>query len=122
MRFAQEISIFNPYAIEKQVIALGTSITQTAREIEMRADEMYAEKGEVITLSSRISQMPHTITMSVSGTASKKVKSEEVGMHGFDDILGRTSGHLDIIDRCLQTIITTRSPHASRINYGGVGI
>lgn len=71
MRFAQEISIFNPYAIERQVIALGTSITQTAREIEMRADEMYAEKGEVITLSSRISQMPHTITMSVSGTASK---------------------------------------------------
>lgn len=96
MRFAQEISIFNPYAIERQVIALSTSITQTAREIELRADELYAEKGQVVELDSRltimagqitsevterqngdvalqslISQSAHTISMSVSGRASK---------------------------------------------------
>lgn len=96
MRFAQEISIFNPYAIERQVIALSTSITQTAREIELRADELYAEKGQVVELDSRltimagqissevterqngdvalqslINQSAHTISMSVSGRASK---------------------------------------------------
>ena len=96
MRFAQEISIFNPYAIERAVIGLGTSITQTAREIELAADEKYAEKDTVYDMSSRltimadeissevtqrengevtlmslISQTPHTITLSVSGTASK---------------------------------------------------
>lgn len=66
MRFAQEISIFNPFAIERQVIALGTSITQTAREIELRADELYAEKGSVYDLSSRLSIMAGQITSEVT--------------------------------------------------------
>lgn len=96
MRFAQEISIFNPFAIEKKVIELGTTITQTARAIELRADELYAEKGAVTDLSSRLTvmageissevtarqdadnilssnirQTAHTISLSVSGKAGK---------------------------------------------------
>lgn len=71
MRFAQEISIFNPFAIEKRVMALSTSITQTAHEIEMRAAETYATKGQMYDVESRISQTAHTISMSVRGTADK---------------------------------------------------
>lgn len=71
MRFAQEISIFNPFAIEKRVMALSTSITQTAREIELRAAETYATKGQMYDVESRISQTAHTISLTVRGTADK---------------------------------------------------
>ena len=66
MRFAQEISIFNPFAIEKKVIELDTSITQTAREIELRASELYAEKGSVYDLTARLSIMADQITSEVT--------------------------------------------------------
>lgn len=71
MRFTQEISIFNPFAIEKQVMALGTSIRQTADEIELRAAETYATKGQMYDVESKISQTAHTISLSVTGTADK---------------------------------------------------
>ena len=71
MRFTQEISIFNPFAIEKQVMALGTSIRQTANEIELRAAETYATKGQMYDVESKISQTAHTISLSVTGTADK---------------------------------------------------
>ena len=66
MRFAQEISIFNPFAIERAVIGLDTSITQTAREIELAADAKYAEKGSILDLSSRLSVMADQITSEVT--------------------------------------------------------
>lgn len=96
MRFAQEISIFNPFAIEKAVIGLDTSITQTARKIELQATEIAVINGKVETntaslsvmageisaevkarsdadgaLSSQIKALPGTITLKVDGTASK---------------------------------------------------
>lgn len=103
MRFAQEISIFNPFAIEKKVIEIGTAITQTAAAIELRASELYAEKGTVTDmqsrltlmagqissevtaregadsqLSSRIDQTPHTIKLSVSNTAASKTSGPSI--------------------------------------------
>ena len=86
MRFAQEISIFNPFAIERQVIALGTSITQTAREIELRADELYAEKGSVYDLSSRLTIM--------AGEISTEVTQRENGDEALSTTISQTASSI----------------------------
>ena len=66
MRFAQEISIFNPFAIEKRFIEMGTTITQTAEAIELRAAQLYAEKGQVTELDSRLTIMAGDISAEVT--------------------------------------------------------
>ena len=91
MRFAQEISVFNPFAIEKAVIGLNTSITQTSQRISLQAEqiavidgkvetatgelsvmaEQIASKVDNSTFTSAINQTAHTISMSVSGKAGK---------------------------------------------------
>lgn len=91
MRFAQEISIFNPNAIEKAVIGLNTSINQTAEKIELQATEIAVVDGKVETATadisvmaeqiaskvdnssfeSAINQTAHSISMEVSGKAAK---------------------------------------------------
>lgn len=164
MRFAQEISIFNPFAIERQVIALGTSITQTAREIELRADELYAEKGSVYdlssrltimagqitsevtarqnadnSLSSRIDQTPHTITMSISNTAASKTTGPSITLTVKDadgNVLSTDSGTIKIDGNVVFTNqlstagsttingsnITTGSINAARIHGGTLSL
>lgn len=91
MRFAQEISVFNPFAIEKAVIGLNTSITQTSQRISLQAEQIAVIDGKVetataelsvmaeeiaskvdnSTFTSAINQTAHTISMSVSGKAGK---------------------------------------------------
>lgn len=68
MRFAQEISIFNPFAIEKAVISLGTSITQTARQIELQATEIAVVNGKVETNTANISIMAGEISSKVESS------------------------------------------------------
>lgn len=88
MRFSQEISIFNPFAINRAVVSLGTSITQTAQEIRLEAQRTYTTQDQTrawisvkadeitsmvednypnnVTFQSAISQTPHSIELTVS--------------------------------------------------------
>ena len=66
MRFAQEISIFNPKAIEFAVTSLGTRITQTAAEIRLEAAETLSNYSTTIEMNSAISQTAEQITADVS--------------------------------------------------------
>jgi len=66
MRFAQEISIFNPYAIADALIDMGTTITQTAEEIRLEAAATYATQTGLQTLSSRVSQTATAISFTLS--------------------------------------------------------
>lgn len=66
MRFAQEISIFNPYAIADALVGVDTKITQTANEIRLEAAATYATQTGLQTLSSRVSQTATAISFSLS--------------------------------------------------------
>lgn len=90
MRFTQEISVFNPFAINRAVISLGTSITQTAQEIRLEAQRTYTTQDQTrawisvkadeitsmvednypnnVTFQSAISQTPHSIELTVSNS------------------------------------------------------
>lgn len=90
MRFSQEISIFNPFAINRAVVSLGTSITQTAQEIRLEAQRTYTTQDQTrawisvkadeitsmvednypnnVTFQSAISQTPHSIELTVSNS------------------------------------------------------
>ena len=68
MRFAQEISIFNPYAIELAVTSLGTQITQTAQEIRLEAQQTLANYSTTVQMNAAISVMANQITSEVSQT------------------------------------------------------
>ena len=68
MRFTQEVSIFNPKAIEYAVTALGTRITQTAEEIRLEAFQTLSNYSTTIQMNSAISQKADQIELSVSQT------------------------------------------------------
>lgn len=90
MRFVQEISVFNPKAIDRAVINLSTDITQTADEIRLEAQRTYATQDQTralisikadeilstvkdtyvdgTTFQSAISQTPHSIELTVSNS------------------------------------------------------
>lgn len=68
MRFTQEISIFNPKAIEYAVTSLGTRITQTAAEIRLEAEQTLSNYSTTIQMNSAISQKADQITSEVSQT------------------------------------------------------
>ena len=68
MKFTQEISIFNPKAIEYAVTALGTRITQTAEEIRLEAEQTLSNYSTTIQMNSAISQKADQITTEVSQT------------------------------------------------------
>lgn len=68
MRFTQEISIFNPKAIEYAVTSLGTQITQTAAEIRLEAAQTLSNYSTTIQMNSAISQKADQITTEVSQT------------------------------------------------------
>ena len=65
MRFAQEISVFNPFAIEKKIIGLSTSITQTSQKIELQAQELAVVNGKVETATASLSVMARQIESKV---------------------------------------------------------
>lgn len=68
MRFAQEISIFNPHAIEMAVVALGTQITQTAEEIRLEAARTLTNYSTTVQMNAAISAKANEITSEVSET------------------------------------------------------
>lgn len=68
MKFAQEISIFRPHAIELAVTALGTRITQTAEEIRLEAAQTLSNYSTTLEMNSAISQKADEITLEVSQT------------------------------------------------------
>ena len=68
MRFAQEISIFNPHAIEMAVVALGTRITQTAEEIRLEAAQTLSNYSTTVQMNAAISAKANEITSEVSQT------------------------------------------------------
>ena len=68
MKFTQEISIFNPKAIEYAVTALSTRITQTADEIRLEAARTLSNYSTTIQMNSAISQKADQITSEVSQT------------------------------------------------------
>ena len=68
MRFAQEISIFNPHAIEMAVVALGTQITQTAEEIRLEAAQTLSNYSTTAQMNAAISTKANEITSEVSQT------------------------------------------------------
>lgn len=68
MRFAQEISIFNPHAIEMAVVALGTRITQTAEEIRLEAAQTLSNYSTTVQMNAAISTKANEITSEVSQT------------------------------------------------------
>ena len=68
MRFAQEISIFNPHAIEMAVVALGTRITQTAEEIRLEAAQTLSNYSTTVQMNAAISTKADEITSEVSQT------------------------------------------------------
>lgn len=68
MRFAQEISIFNPHAIEMAVVALGTQITQTAEEIRLEAARTLSNYSTTVQMNAAISTKANEITSEVSQT------------------------------------------------------
>ena len=68
MRFAQEISVFNPFAIKKAIIGLGTSITQTARQIELQATEIAVVNGKVEQNTASLSVMAEEISSKVESS------------------------------------------------------
>lgn len=102
MRFSQDISVFNPYAIDRAVTSLGTSITQTAQEIRLEAQRTYATQDQTrswisikadeilstvedtyvdgTTFQSAIDQTPHTISLSVSGKVGKEGDTSSAGI------------------------------------------
>lgn len=65
MRFAQEISVFNPFAIERAVIGLNTSITQTSERIELQAQEIAVVNGKVETATASLTVMAQQIESKV---------------------------------------------------------
>lgn len=68
MRFAQEISIFNPNAIEMAVVALGTQITQTAEEIRLEAAQTLSNYSTTVQMNAAISTKADEIASEVSQT------------------------------------------------------
>jgi len=68
VKFTQEISIFNPKAIEYAVTALSTRITQTADEIRLEAAQTLSNYSTTIQMNSAISQKADQITTEVSQT------------------------------------------------------
>jgi len=68
MRFAQEISIFNPHAIEMAVVSLGTQITQTAEEIRLEAAQTLSNYSTTVQMNAAISTKANEITSEVSET------------------------------------------------------
>lgn len=68
MKYTQEISIFNPLSVAKSILQLGSRIDVVAGKIE---SEVTARTNADDVISSRITQLPHTISLAVSGTASK---------------------------------------------------
>lgn len=69
MKFVQEISVFNPHIMYDTVTDLETSISTTAEGIRTDVRAIYASKAE---LSSTFAQSAHTISMGVTGKASKE--------------------------------------------------
>lgn len=66
MRFAQEISVFNPFAIERAVIGLSTSITQTSERIELQAEQIAVVNGKVETATATLDVMAQEISAEVT--------------------------------------------------------
>lgn len=99
MKFTQEISIFNPKAIEYAVTALGTRITQTAEEIRLEAEQTLSNYSTTIEMNSQISQTAQQITSSVSQTyATKSSVQSQISQTahtitlGVSGKAGKTSG------------------------------
>lgn len=143
MRFAQEISIFNPYAIADALVGVDTKITQTANEIRLEAAATYATQTGLQTLSSRVSQTATAISFSLSKNGDRTAvlsmtytkedgstinlaaqSIEFTGLVRFNDL--STSGSTIINGANIQTgtlsasKITTGTMSGDRINAGTI--
>lgn len=100
MRFAQEISIFNPYAIELAVTSLGTQITQTAQEIRLEAQQTLANYSTTVQMNAAISVMANQITSEVSQTYATQ--------SGVNDQIGTLSSRITQNSNSISAEVTAR--------------
>lgn len=109
MRFAQEISVFNPFAIEKAVIGLNTSITQTSQRISLQAEQIAVIDGKVETATAELSVMAEEIASKVENstfTSSINQLSNQIS----SEVTARQNGDSDLSSRITQnaTAITSK--------------
>ena len=95
MKFTQEISIFNPKAIEYAVTALGTRITQTAEEIRLEAEETLSNYSTTIQMNSAISQKADQITTEVSQTYATQ-RSQASAVSSLSSRIAQTAHTIEI--------------------------
>lgn len=95
MKFTQEISIFNPKAIEYAVTALGTRITQTAEEIRLEAEQTLSNYSTTIQMNSAISQKADQITTEVSQTYATQ-SSQTAAVNSLSSRIAQTAHTIEI--------------------------
>lgn len=95
MKFTQEISIFNPKAIEYAVTALGTRITQTAEEIRLEAEQTLSNYSTTIQMNSAISQKADQITTEVSQTYATQ-RSQASAVSSLSSRIAQTAHTIEI--------------------------
>lgn len=95
MKFTQEISIFNPKAIEYAVTALGTRITQTAEEIRLEAEQTLSNYSTTIQMNSAISQKADQITTEVSQTYATQ-NSQTAAVNSLSSRIAQTAHTIEI--------------------------
>lgn len=66
MKFSQEISIFNPHAIEYEIVSLGSRITQTADVIRLETAQTLTNYSTTVDMNSAIALKADEITSAVS--------------------------------------------------------
>jgi hypothetical protein len=101
MRFAQEISVFNPFAIEKKIIGLNTSITQTSQRISLQAEQIAVIDGKVETATAELSVMAEEIESKVENstfTSSINQLSNQIS----SEVTARQNGDSSLSSRITQ--------------------
>lgn len=108
MRFAQEISIFNPYAIELAVTSLGTRITQTAEEIRLEAQQTLANYSTTVQMNAAISAKADEITLEVSQTYATQ--------SGVNNQIGTLSSRITQNSNSISAEVTARQNADSELS------
>lgn len=115
MRFTQEISVFNPYAINDAVISLGTSIRQTAEEIRLEATALYASKTE---LTSTFSQTATSFAFTLSKNGDKTASLEMSYTKGDGSVISLEAQSIEFSS--LVTFSNLSTSGETTINGGNI--
>lgn len=120
MRFAQEISIFNPNAIEMAVVALGTRITQTAEEIRLEAARTLTNYSTTVQMNAAISAKANEITSEVSETYATN-SSLNSNVNSLSSRIQQTATAISFTlskngDRTAQLSMTYTKENGSKVN------